>query len=193
MLEYLGINLIIDFIKMKKEDTILLIVDIQEKFVSVIKNIDNVVSNVVKLIKAFNVIDVPIIVTEQYSNGLGSTVENIRKELKSYKPMEKIEFNCFGNTEFDKVIKNKNIKNIVLCGIESHICVTQTLIDGISKGYNIYLVKDAVSSRKESDLDIAIERAKQEGAKIASTEMIVFQLLKKAGTKEFKEIQKIIK
>ena len=82
---------------------------------------------------------------------------------------------------------------MVICGIESHVCVIQTTINAVSEGFNVHLVKDAVSSRKESDYKIAVERAKQEGALIASTEMIIFQLLEKAGTKEFKGIVKIIK
>jgi len=178
---------------MNKEDTALVIVDVQEKFVPVIRNIDNVISNIIKLIKSFQITDVPIIVTEQYSKGLGKTISEIKNELKYYEPIEKIEFDCFDNSNFDKIINNKKIKNIVLCGIESHVCVIQTLIDGVKKGYNVYLVKDAISSRKESDFEIAVERAKQEDAKVASTEMVIFQLLEKAGSDEFKEIIEIVK
>jgi len=176
-----------------KENTALIVVDIQEKFLPVIKNIDLVIENTCKLIKSFQIMNIPVIVTEQYSKGLGKTAEAIRKELKEYNPIEKIEFSCFKNKDFLNKIKKLKVKNLVICGIESHVCVTQTLLGAISKGYNVYLVKDAVSSRKESDYKIALERAKQEGALITSTEMIIFQLLGKAGTEEFKEISKIIK
>ena len=176
-----------------RNNTALIVVDIQEKFLPVIKNLDEVIENTIKLIKSFQIMKIPIIVTEQYSKGLGKTVEKIRKELKDYKPIEKITFNCFDNTNFSNILKNKKIKNLVICGIESHVCVTQTLLAALSGGYTVYLVKDAVSSRKESDYRIAIERAKQEGAFVTSIEMIVFQLLKKAGTREFKEVLKVIK
>ena len=162
---------------MEKENTTLIIIDVQEKFLPVIKNIGLVIKNTVKLIKSFQIMKVPIIVTEQYSKGLGKTVDKIRNELKEYNPIEKICFNCFDNKDFYGVLKDKKIKNLVICGIESHVCVTQTLIDAISKGFTVHLVKDAVSSRKESDCEIAVERAKQEGALISSTEMIIFCLL----------------
>jgi len=176
---------------MNQEDTALVVVDIQDKFLPVIKNIDNVIDNTIKLIKSFQIMNISIVVTEQYSKGLGKTVEKIRKELKVYNPIEKITFDCFGNKEFVKSLEGK--KNLVICGIESHVCVTQTMVGALKKGFNVYLVKDAISSRKESDKRIAIERAKQEGAKIVSTEMVIFEMLKKAGTEEFKEVSKIIK
>jgi len=176
--------------ELKKENTELIVIDIQEKFLPVIKNMDLIVDNTIKLIKSFQRMKIPIIVTEQYSKGLGKTLGKITKELKSYKPIEKITFNCFDETKF-KI--SKQIKNLIICGIESHICVTQTVLVALEKGFNVYLVKDAISSRKESDKKIALERLKQEGALVVSTEMIIFQLLKKAGTKEFKEVIKIIK
>jgi len=174
-----------------KENTALIVIDIQEKFLPVIKNIDLVIENTIKLIKSFQLMNIPVIVTEQYPKGLGRTVHEIKKELKDYKPIEKICFSCFDNKEFHNNIKNK--KNLVICGIESHVCVTQTLIDAISKGFTVHLVIDAISSRKRLDYKTAVKRAKQEGALITSTEMIIFQLLKMAGTEEFKEIAKIIK
>lgn len=178
---------------LNRKNTALIIIDIQEKFLPVIKDIDKVIENSIKLIKSFQIMKIPIIVTEQYPKGLGKTVDKIRNELKEYKPIEKICFNCFDNKDFFNILKDKKIKNIIICGIESHVCVTQTLIDAISKGFTVHLVKDAVSSRKESDYKLTIERAKQEGALISSTEMVIFQLLKKAGSKKFKEISKIIK
>ncbi len=175
---------------LKKENTILIVIDIQEKFLSVIKNINPVIENTLKLIRSFQIMKIAIIVTEQYPKGLGKTVGKIQKELKSYRPIKKAYFNCFDEKNF-KI--PKKIKNLIICGIESHVCVTQTALAAIEKGFNVYLVKDAISSRKESDYKIALERAKQEGALIASTEMIIFQLLKKAGTKKFKEVIKLIK
>jgi nicotinamidase-related amidase len=176
---------------MNQEDTILVVVDIQDKFLPVIKDIDKLIDNAIKLIKSFQIMNVSIVLTEQYSKGLGKTVKRITNVLNDYNPIEKITFDCFGNKYFLKSVEDK--KNLVICGIESHVCVTQTMVTALKKGFNVYLVKDAISSRKESDKKIAIERAKQEGAKIVSTEMVIFELLGEAGTEVFKEVSKIVK
>jgi len=176
---------------MNRDNTVLVVVDIQEKFNSVIHEMDKVIDNTTKLIKSFQILNIPVIVTEQYPKGLGKTVNKVKDVLENYCPIEKITFDCFGSEEFVKAVGNK--KNIIICGIESHVCVTQTMVGAIKKGFDVYLVKDAISSRKDQDKEIAIERAKQEGAKIVSTEMIIFEVLRRAGTDEFKKISKIIK
>ncbi len=169
-----------------KKNTALVVIDIQEKFVPVIKDIGKVIKNAEKLIKTCKILKVPIIFTEQYSKGLGRTV--VKGVVD---PIEKIHFDCFLEEEFCKRVKK--FKNLIITGIESHVCVLQTIISGIKNGFKIHLVIDAISSRKLSDKAVAVERAKQEGALLATTEMIIFQLLEKAGTPEFKQISKIVK
>ncbi len=175
----------------KRENTVLVVVDLQEKFLPVIDNMDLVIDNSIKLIKSFHIMKIPSIVTEQYSKGLGKTVDSVRKELEDYKPIEKVCFDCYSEKEF--VTKVKKFKNLVVCGIESHVCVTQTVLSALNSGQNVYLIADAVSSRKKTDTEIALRRLEKEGVKLATTEMIIFQLLGKAGTAEFKQILKIIK
>ncbi|MBU0615289.1 MAG: hydrolase [Nanoarchaeota archaeon] len=178
-------------LKMDRGDCVLVVVDIQDKFVQAINDLPKIIENTIKIIQAFQIMGVPIIVTEQYPKGLGKSVSKIQKELKKYDPIEKITFDCYANKEFVKKISR--FKNIILAGIEAHVCITQTALGALEQGFNVYLVKDAISSRKESDKKIAISRLKQEGAKVVSTEMVIFELLGKAGTEEFKKIQKIIK
>jgi nicotinamidase-related amidase len=169
-----------------KKNTALVVIDIQERFIPTIAEIDELIKNTEKLVKACKILNIPIISTEQYPKGLGKTVI---KGLDN--PIEKITFDCFLEDKFCKEVKK--FKNLIITGIESHVCVLQTIIGGIKKGFKMHLVVDAISSRKLSDKAIAVERAKQEGALLATTEMIIFQLLEKAGTPEFKQISEIVK
>jgi nicotinamidase-related amidase len=171
-----------------RENTALVVVDIQEKLGSKIQEIDYVVSNTNKLIRACDILKVPVVYTEQYPKGLGKSLI-----LGAVDPIEKTSFDCFGEPEFVKNIKKLRVKNLVVTGIEAHVCVLQTLITGISKGFKMHIVVDAVSSRNVLDKDVSILRAKQEGAKLTTAETVIFQLVKKAGTEEFKEISELIK
>ena len=181
--------------KLNSENSLLLVIDIQEKFKPVIYEFDRVVDNTSKLIKSFNLLNIPITVTEQYPKGLGATVAGVKNNLKNYDYVEKVAFDCFNDNAFLNVIKKKftPVKNIIVCGIESHVCVFQTVLSALEKGFNVYLVADAVSSRKKSDYEIALKRLMHEGAKISSTEMIIFQMIKDSKDDNFKEIFKIVK
>lgn len=171
----------------------MLIVDIQEKFRQVINGFKGIISNVSKLIQAFNILKISILVTEQYPKGLGKTVEELEEVLKKYEKIEKISFDCFNDKKFVKLIEKERKKNLIICGIEAHVCVTQTVLSALEKGFNVYLIADAISSRKKSDYEIAIKRMIHEGAKLASTEMIIFQMIKDSKDEEFKELSNIIK
>jgi len=177
---------------MEKDDTALVVIDMQEKFLPVIPDIKEVISNAEKVIKAFKILKMPIMTTEQYPKGLGKTVESISNLIK-IKPIEKVSFSCFGEEKFLKSIRKLNIKNLVLMGVESHVCVLNTAIDAIKRGYIVYVVVDATSSRKKVDYETSLKRMIQENIYLTTTETLFFQLLKKAGTPEFKEISKIIK
>jgi len=165
------------------------LVDIQEKFEPVIKDFDDIVKNSNILVKSSKILKIPLIVTEQYPKGLGTISEKIK--LPNVKKIEKIHFNCFASSEFSK--QAKNYKSLVLFGIEAHVCVMQTCLDALDKGYKVYVVADAVSSRSKKDKKMALNRMRQHGAEIVTTEMLLFELLKKAGTDEFKKIQELIK
>ncbi len=175
-----------------RKDTVLVVIDVQDAFRTAIFEMGRVAENCSKLVKAFKIFNVPLIHTEQYPQGLGLTIPEL-KVLFEEKPIEKMEFSCFKNKAFKERLKSISVKKLVICGLEAHVCVLQTALDGIKEGYEVYLVEDATSSRKQSDWKTAAERAQQSGVYRVSTEMIIFQLMDRAGTEEFKEIQEIIR
>jgi len=176
--------------KLNREDCLLLVIDIQERLMPVICNNEEVFRNANRLIKGMEILGVPVIVTEQYPNGLGSTCKEIEL-TDGLKVLEKITFSCFQNDNIKDSLHGK--KQIIICGVEAHICVLKTALDLLDEGYEVHLIADAISSRTLENKAIAVERMKQSGAFIASAEMILFQLLDKAGTDEFKLISKLIK
>jgi len=176
-----------------KEDTVLLIIDIQEKLAVVMKERDKVVKNNLHLIELAKMINMPIVVTEQYPKGLGPTVAEIREALPVYRPVEKMTFDCCGQPAFLEELKEQKRKKVVVTGMETHICVLQTCIGLLGGGINVHLVQDAVCSRTKENWETGIEFMRDAGAAVTSTETVLFQLLKVAGTEEFKKISKRIK
>lgn len=170
----------------------MVVVDVQERFRPVVHEWDWMLENIVRLIRGCRVLDVPVVVTEQYPKGLGGTVSEIKGVL-GFTPVVKNAFSCFGEPSFNDTLKELGRKNIVLCGIEAHVCVFNTALDALEDGYNVHLAADAVSSRKKSDRRTAVRRMTQEGVRLASVEMLLFQMLKEAGSEEFKKIQEIVK
>lgn len=178
---------------LKPEKTALLIIDIQKRILPVINNHQLVVDNTLKLIKGFKVLSLPIYFTEQYPKGLGPTTRSISDELGDLKPFDKMSFSCSGAGELFTEFKKKNLSQIVVCGIEAHVCVQQTVLDLIESGIQVNLAADAVSSRKEIDYRTALERMRDHTAEITTTESILFELLNICGTPQFKEISKLVK
>lgn len=180
---------------LSKENTLLLVIDIQEKFRNVILEFDRVINNTKKLIRVCNILNIPIIVTEQYPKGLGKTVKEIQDNLDKFDFIEKTAFDCFNDNSFMELMnkKFKNIKNIIVCGIEAHVCVFQTALSALNNSRIVHLAADATSSRKKSDYEIALQRLQQEGIKLTSTEIILFQLIKDSKDKNFKKISEIVK
>jgi nicotinamidase-related amidase len=178
---------------LRKDDALLVIVDIQTKLLNVIFEKESVLSSCSKLIRAAKILEIPMIMTEQYPKGMGPTDPEILKLLKNTKAIEKLHFSCCGAQDFNKKIGSFGKKQIIVMGIEAHVCVLQTVHDLLHLGYFVYVPYDAVSSRKDSDYRNALDRMRQAGAVIGSVESAVFELLEKAGTPVFKEISKIIK
>ncbi len=178
---------------LKTQKTALLIIDIQERILPVINNHQRVVDNTLKLIKGFKVMGLPIYYTEQYPKGLGPTVSSIVTELGDLKPFDKMSFSCSGAPDLFEEFKKKNLSQIVVCGIESHVCVQQTVLDLVENGFQVNLAVDAVSSRKEIDYNTSLERMRQHGSEVTTTESILFELLNVCGTPKFKEVSKIVK
>lgn len=178
--------------RLSADNSVLVVVDVQERFRDVINEWEETVENVVKVVEGCRVLGVPILHTEQYPKGLGKTVNELRQALDG-EPVEKVHFSCMGDPGFRQKIGSFGKKHVILCGIEAHVCVLQTALDLMDDGHVVHVVVDAVSSRKESDKKTAVRRMLNEGAAPETVEMVLFQLLKKGGTEEFKKISKIVK
>ena len=179
----------------KPEEFILVITDIQEKLINAMKKdiAEKVIKNTITLIELSKLFNIPIILTEQYPKGLGQTVEKIRKALFYYEPIEKITFSSFLEPKFAESIQRLNRTKVIITGMETHVCVWQTSLDLLLNGYTVFVTKDAVCSRKKLDWKTGLELIKSAGGIITTTEILVFQILKKAGTEEFKKIIKLVK
>lgn len=178
---------------LRTDKTALLVIDIQKKILPVILNHHLVIENTLKLIRGFKILALPIYYTEQYPKGLGSTIPEIQNELTDVKPFEKMSFSCSGAEKLFEKFKERNLIQIVIAGIETHVCVQQTALDLLANYFQVNIAADAVSSRKEIDHRFALERMKSNGAEITSTETVLFELLEVCGTDVFKQISKLVK
>jgi len=176
-----------------KDDAVLLIIDIQERLATVMKQREPVVKNCIHLVELAKMLHVPLAVTEQYPKGIGPTVDEIKHVLPAYQPIEKLTFSCCEEPSFLHMIKSLNKKTLILTGMETHICILQTCIGLLQSGFHVHIVKDAVCSRTKENWKTACEYMRDAGAVITCTETVLFQLLKTAGTEEFKTISKRIK
>lgn len=178
---------------LEKDNSLLLIIDVQEKLVNALdKNV--VVGRTANLAKAASILKIPTIATQQYSKGLGLTVEPVKQNLAPDTHIfEKSAFSAVREDGFVDMLKSFNKKQIVICGIETHVCVHQTVADLISEGFDVYVVKDACASRKKYEFKQGIERMQENGAKISCLEIVLFEWLKTAKNPHFKELQMLIK
>lgn len=172
------------------KDSLFLIVDLQEKLVPVMAQKEQLVNNVVRLVNFCNIVSIPTIYTEQ--KNLGPTIPDIKDLLGNITPINKIEFSCFNCLEFAKTVKNYNRQYLVVSGIESHICVTQTVLQALPN-YDVHVISDAISSRNIMNSSIAIERMRQNGATISSTEMFIYEIMQKTDTDLFRSVLKLVK
>ena len=175
-----------------ENETLLLIVDVQQKLINNIKGSQLLIFNIKKLIDTCNLLNVNIAITEQNPLKLGLTLESILND-NEYPKFEKMEFSCSENKNFLNYINKNNFKNIIVCGIESHICILQTSIDLLRKGFNILIPRDAIGSRNEIDNDTAFLRLILSGAVASTTESLICELCKTSNRKEFREVSKILK
>jgi len=177
---------------LNRTHTALLVIDIQARIINVIRKQDKLVKNVVKLIQGIKALNIPIYYTEQYPKGLGHTVEEIKSELQD-EAIQKVTFSCIGAENlFEELIK-KDIKQVVVCGIESHVCVQQTVLDLLANSFQVNLPINAVSSRYKIDYQTALRRMEKSGAEITTVESVLFELLETSGSSEFKIISNLIK
>ena len=169
----------------------LLIIDIQEKIIRPIFNKDLIIKNIKKLINAYQILEENIFVSEQNPLKLGTTIPDLLPKAEFIK-IEKMDFSLANIQEFLKEIRNRKITNLLVCGVETHIGIQQTVLDCLQKEFEVILISDAMSSRNRVDHEIALQRMIQRGAILTTTESIIFELCKTAGRKEFKEIRNII-
>lgn len=171
----------------------LAVIDIQERLLPAIFEGERVIQNTVRLIKGARALEIPVLVTEQYKKGLGATTPAIAAEIEGLAQMEKVAFSACGAASFEEALAVKGVSDVILCGIEAHVCVSQTCLDLLDNGFRVFVVADAISSRTAENHRIAVERMRDAGAVIVSTEMVLFELLEKAGTEEFKQILTLVK
>lgn len=173
-----------------REDCVLVLIDIQDKLIPVITNREGVIKNVVQLARFSHIIGLPVIITQQEK--LGFTIAEVKKELPDVRPINKVHFNCFFCKDFTDQMGLIGKKTLILAGVEAHICVAQTALYALPY-FNVHVVSDAISSRTLKNWNVAMERMRQAGIIITSTEMLIYELLQQAGTDEFKSALLLVK
>lgn len=178
--------------RLDRESSILLLVDVQEKLVPALHEGEGLVKSCATLAQAAALLEVPILVTEQNPSRLGRTVEAVKKACGPAPVFEKMLFSAV-TPEVQAQLANWSRKTVLLCGAETHVCVMQTALDLLDLGYEVFIVRDAVSSRKVSNVELGLARMERSGAIPTSVESAIFELLKVAGTAEFKALLPLIK
>jgi nicotinamidase-related amidase len=177
------------------DKTALVVIDIQEKLLPPIFQKDQLIRNSQLLIRAAGILKVPCLVSTQYAKALGNTVPDIASLLPQTEPIDKQLFSCFGSDVFCTMLKRLpgQRNTLLLCGMESHICVMQTALAALREGYLVHVASDAVSSRTEWNWKIGLERMRAAGAVISSTEMMIYELMRSSGSPAFKELLPYLK
>ncbi len=180
---------------LKTMDSLVLIIDIQEKLMNALNHgiKEQLLTRAPKLVHAAKILDVNTIITEQYPHGLGTTIEEVKSELKEYHPVEKTAFCALTEPGFSETIKSLGKKQVIICGIEAHICVYQTAVKLLEEGYEVFVLKDLCASRNKVEFECAMDLLSNLGAKITCLEIVLFEWLKTAKNPHFKEIQALIK
>ncbi len=176
-------------------DVVLVAIDLQTKLLPVIFQADRVIKNTALLLQTSQILSVPAIITTQYANGLGPVVPEIDLAAAGVAPLDKISFGCFGDEKFVERLKeiSPERKTLLVAGVESHVCVAQTVLAALDAGYEVQVAEDATSSRTPENRQVGINRMGRAGAVISSTEMMIYELLGKSGTTEFKAILPLLK
>jgi nicotinamidase-related amidase len=177
------------------EKCMIVVIDVQERLAPAMKNLEPMLKKTEMLLDGGRLLGVDTVLTEQYPKGLGTTVETVRSHLDAERTpvLEKTAFSCFGSTKFCAHLTSINPKTLVLCGIETHVCVLQTARDAVARGYNVVLAIDAVSSRTDTDRDAALDYLREIGVQLRSVESILFDWLKDARHPQFKTVSKLVR
>lgn len=180
---------------LEAEQCALIVVDIQEKLLPPIFNKEELVKNSQLLVRVANILEMPVIVTTQYAKGLGTIVPEVASLVSDVRPIDKLEFGCFGSNEFRSALKSLpgNRNTVLLCGMEAHICVMQTALGALNEGYLVHVATDAIGSRVRWNWDIGIDRMRAAGAVISTTEMMIYELMRSSGSPRFKQLLPYLK
>ncbi|HYP28181.1 MAG TPA: hydrolase [Blastocatellia bacterium] len=180
--------------QLSREHSALAVIDMQEAFRPVMQDFGEVAARIGKAVQGAQLLEVPVIVTEQYPRGLKHTAEEILAHLPpESKAIEKICFSSCGAEDFQAQLANRNIRQVIVCGIEAHICVAQTVLDLLSRGLEVHLLVDCITSRKRESKEIALARLTQAGGVPSNLEMALFELMRTADSPQFKAVQSLIK
>ena len=178
----------------KKDNCVLLVLDIQGTLFRTMHDREHMLAAALKMIDFARRVGIPIVATEQYPKGLGPSLPEILEALPDgIEVIPKTSFSCFGEPRFDARLRALGRKTVIVVGMETHICITQTTLGGIAKGYDMYLVADGISSFSEFDTRIAFERLRAAGATIATSEMAIFEILRVAKTADFEKCFDLLK
>ncbi len=179
--------------RITKTKTAAVIIDYQERLLPHMRNHEDTLENVVKLIKGLKILNIPTILTQQYTRGLGETVAPIKELFDDFKFVEKTSFSCYDAPDFAIQLETLGKEFVIVAGIESHVCVLQTVLDLKENGHIPVVIEDCINSRKKNDKRIAMARFRQEGIIVASVESILFELTRTAKAEEFKAISNLVK
>jgi len=173
--------------------SLLVVIDMQDKLLKAISGNDELLEQTIRMTKYAKALQVPVLATEQYRRGLGESNAELRAEFSESDIFEKVTFNAFDAPEFAEALKKKKVETLVIAGVESHICVYQTVLEAINRGYQVRVLADAVGSRTEFNKQVGLNKMEKLGAEIDSTESVLYEWLKQAGTAEFKAVLPLVK
>jgi nicotinamidase-related amidase len=178
---------------LQRDQAVLVLIDVQERLHAEMARRDGAALNLVKLAEAAKILGIPVVVTEHAAKAFGPTIEAVRSALAAYAPLHKLVFSCFGSDEFRAKLESLGRRQMVVAGYETHVCVCQTALDARAAGYQVHLVRDASSSRTDANGAVGVEKMAGAGILPASTETVIFELLERAGTDEFRALLPVIK
>ncbi|MBN1952665.1 MAG: isochorismatase family protein [Bacteroidales bacterium] len=179
--------------RINRENTIALVIDLQDKLVPTAANSKELISSSICLLKGLKLLKIPILVTQQNTKGLGPTIPEINKTIGNFSYIEKMTFSCYREPAFIRVLNRIGKRNVIIMGLETHVCILQTTLDLLYNNFNPVIVHDCVGSSSETDKEVAIWRMRDVGSVITTCESILFELFREAGTDEFKELLKLVK
>ena len=177
----------------ERDRLVALLIDVQEKLVPAMAQGEVLLNNCEKLLSGLERLNIPLLISEQYPKGLGSTHVNLAKFKSRATVIEKTCFSCMENPDFVQALKNSGKKQVLIFGIETHVCLLQTVFQLLENGYEVFVACEAVSSRSEKNRDLALSRMTQSGAQMVTTESVFFEILRNTSATEFKDISKLVR